>query len=712
VRLTSVGKAFLISSFSLVAAPALADPGDAPPASQAPQAPATQTPAQQASQAPATPPSAVAQQPAAATDQGEEGSELTIFQLDDVLNTQLTVASEKARTLRESPAVITVVTREEILSSGARDLSEVLQMVPGFGLGVDVEGVVGLGFRGIWGHEGKILLMIDGQQVNETFFGTTQFGEHYPVQAIQSVEIIRGPGSVKYGGSAELAVINVITRTSKDFSGVDVNGDYGQMRGGYARRALTLSYAQDLGEVGISAMGFLGQANRSNSTYTDIYGNTVDLNGNNTMRPGMLNLGAKYRDLHLRFIYDNYRTTEVDGFILTSPKTHKDFISYIAEADYDLKIGKLIITPLLSFHRQLPWRQSDPNLPAYFDQTADRYLARVTAGYDILPNLNGVLGFEGYIDSAWINDTSRAALQRSLQGGTTATSYLNLAGFAEAQYDTFLGNFLAGVRYEQNSLLSNDDTGIRSSVVPRVSYTNVMGPLHFKLLYSNAFKSPLIANLAANESLKPERTTDYEGEVGYRVNQNLFVRANLFDVTINNPIVYYFDPAVSFYSYANNGSIHSRGIEAEARSSFGKHYLNLGYSFAYAGHGSATSTYDIPGHPGLSLGFPGHKLTASGSFVLWKELRLSPTLVFVSERYGYSGDGAGGVQLTNYEARLLANLFLSYTGIVKGLDVGLGGYNLIGAPNYPLIQPYNGRHAPLPSNPREVMLRLTYALPF
>jgi outer membrane cobalamin receptor len=92
---------------------------------------------------------------------------------------------------------------------------EVLRNVPGFEFGLDVEGVVGLGIRGNWAHEGKVVLFIDGQEMNESLYSTLQFGNHYPVEHIDRIEIIRGPGSALHGGFAAYAVINIITRTPK-----------------------------------------------------------------------------------------------------------------------------------------------------------------------------------------------------------------------------------------------------------------------------------------------------------------------------------------------------------------------------------------------------------------------------------------------------------------------------------------------------------------
>src|SRR5207253_3581733 len=84
--------------------------------------------------------------------------DISELSLDALLDTPITVASKAAaRDARDTPGVVTAISREEIVSSGARDLLEVLQLIPGFSFHTDVVGVVGAGFRGLWGHEGKVL---------------------------------------------------------------------------------------------------------------------------------------------------------------------------------------------------------------------------------------------------------------------------------------------------------------------------------------------------------------------------------------------------------------------------------------------------------------------------------------------------------------------------------------------------------------------------
>jgi len=173
--------------------------------------------------------------------------------------------------------LIMSIKREEIQNSGALNLIDLLNLVPRIDFGVDVEGVLGIGMRGNWAHEGKVLVLLDGQEMNEILFGTTQFGNHFSVDQIKKIEIIRGPGSAIYGGYAEYGVINIITRTGEDINGASLSGTYGQKEGAYGRRNVNLSLGKKIGALNTSISAFMSQGHRSDQVFTDLYGGTYDM---------------------------------------------------------------------------------------------------------------------------------------------------------------------------------------------------------------------------------------------------------------------------------------------------------------------------------------------------------------------------------------------------------------------------------------------------
>jgi outer membrane receptor for ferrienterochelin and colicins len=143
--------------------------------------------------------------------------------LDDLLSldieglTMVTIASKKEEKLSDAPGIITVITRKDIETYGARDITDVLRRVPGlFVAGArDIRG----GTNSIRGQQSSsfdkhLLILLNGRPMREAYtsgLNNTIF-TGFPMDAIQRLEIIRGPGSVLYGSGAFEGVLNIVTR--------------------------------------------------------------------------------------------------------------------------------------------------------------------------------------------------------------------------------------------------------------------------------------------------------------------------------------------------------------------------------------------------------------------------------------------------------------------------------------------------------------------
>lgn len=145
-----------------------------------------------------------------------EHESLHSMSLEELMNVVVTVTNKSPSIARESSSIISVITRDEIQASGARDLIDVLRLIPGFDFGLDGWVPSGPSMRGIWGAEGRILMLWDGVEMNENSAGSLHIGNRYPVDQIKRVEIIRGPGSIMYGGYAEIAVISITSLQAED----------------------------------------------------------------------------------------------------------------------------------------------------------------------------------------------------------------------------------------------------------------------------------------------------------------------------------------------------------------------------------------------------------------------------------------------------------------------------------------------------------------
>jgi outer membrane cobalamin receptor len=634
----------------------------------------------------------------------------------------LQVASKKPLSKKEIPGTVTLIKREEILNAGARDMIDVLRLVPGFEFGVDVLGMTGMATRGIWGHEGKILCMIDGMQMNETLFATTVLGNRIPLDLIERIEIIRGPGSSFYGGFAELAVINIITRAAGDMNGLQASAYAGQMAGGYARQNLTLSFGKKFGDVGITASAFLGRANRSDQPFTALDSTSFPMLGNNTMQPLNINLGLTYGGLKTRVLVERYasQNRSVNGVIVNGNSINTDFATFLADATYDIKLAeKLTLTPRLSYTQHTPWqvtdvRTFDSNSTAFgsfYDKTASRLLGSLTLSGDITSNLFLTVGAEGFVDNARASDKYKDGwfnIVRNAQGEITSASqsvsYWNVGGYVQALWTNDIVNVNAGLRFDKYSAVD------RAAFVPWLGLTKVVGDFNFKLLFGQNFRAPCIENIRANPRILPETTTALELQIGYQIRYNMFLSANIFDVSIASPIVFgSIDNQDNYFNFPRTGS---RGVEVEYLVKEFWGYVNLNYSF-YTANRNEVENYQTPNTAQL-LGLAQHKATLNASIRAFDDnFTINPSFTYLSPRMGFVGtDASGSALYKEYAAVALVNLFLQYKNLLtKGLDVGLGVYDALGA-NYQFIQPYNSGHAPLPGPSREFVLRVNYLLSF
>jgi outer membrane receptor for ferrienterochelin and colicins len=149
----------------------------------------------------------------------EEGS-LDDLDLVKLLNVEVSTATKTAESLEDAPAIMTVVTRQEIARWGYQSVAEVLNRVVGFYL-IDDHILPDVGVRGMSGglraEGGMIKVMIDGRSVAyRTTSGNWLGVELIPLGSVKQIEIIRGPASALYGADAFLGVVNIITLDPED----------------------------------------------------------------------------------------------------------------------------------------------------------------------------------------------------------------------------------------------------------------------------------------------------------------------------------------------------------------------------------------------------------------------------------------------------------------------------------------------------------------
>ena len=158
----------------------------------------------------------------------------------------VSIATGITQPLRQSPAIASVVTAEDIAAIGATELNEVLETIPGLHVGVS-----GVGYKPIFSVRGihtqtnpQLLVLINGLPIKNVFDGSlgSSWGR-MPVTGIARVEVIRGPGSALYGADAFSGVINIITKTTADVQGLEI----GARAGSFDRYDQYMQWGGDVG---------------------------------------------------------------------------------------------------------------------------------------------------------------------------------------------------------------------------------------------------------------------------------------------------------------------------------------------------------------------------------------------------------------------------------------------------------------------------------
>lgn len=158
-----------------------------------------------------------------ATNQNQSLFDVSLEQLMEI---EVVTANRQAQKFSSSVGTTYVVTSDELRQFGARTIYDALSHLPGFNVSVTNEGINAVTFRGIKSINGeKVLFMVDGHPLNDARSGgaNIQFLDHLPVENIERIEMVQGPGSSLYGANAFLGMINVITRQGKDIEGVVAN---------------------------------------------------------------------------------------------------------------------------------------------------------------------------------------------------------------------------------------------------------------------------------------------------------------------------------------------------------------------------------------------------------------------------------------------------------------------------------------------------------
>ncbi len=614
------------------------------------------------------------------------------------------------------PYVAQVITHDEILSCGAADLMELLRYVSGIDFGTDVIGQSGIIANGIWGHEGKVLLMIDGIPQNEFMYGSIVWGYHFPVDNIEKIEIIRGSGSVLYGSFAEIMIINIITKTGRDLQGLQLNSSIGLNQ---QKPLFYQNYSINLGKswkntLNISAFARISRGYRSTFNYTDIYGNSFNLL-ENQLNNTQANIKIKYKNLSFVAFYDDYKTTSRDYFItITSRAYPKNFTTYASILDYYKSIGnraKIKINLLLKHDK--PW--VSPLLGSTIDTLYYSLIQSITTinpkavlTFYLSPKIRLSLGSDIIYNRAFDNSPD----PNLFWNGQTTVDNITYAQFSELYLSDNNTTISAGERLEYNPIYGY-------TLLPRLGISKKYSDnIVFKFTYDKSFRPPTVANISYNMPLylngkypmiRPEITHYFNSQITFFY-KYFSLSVTSYFINSKNAITYFLDKFGN-EGYANVAHLSTVGYSFFLQYLRPRIYIKSMIDFQRATEFDTLRLYYTTPYDKTYLGISPWKYSLCFRTKITNHLTFKTNfLVFGPKKAYYQIDTA----TDKLEYKKLPSVFILTPGLsidLKRLKINLNIYNLLNQKDY-LVQPYKGQHAPLVNRGRVFYFSLKYKFNF
>jgi iron complex outermembrane receptor protein len=543
--------------------------------------------------------------------------------------TPVTIATGTPTPVFQSASVTSIVTAEQIKSMGATELHEVLETVPGVHASLQSSTYdYSYSMRGIRNAtNSELLIMINGTRVNTAFRGTLMSQTELPLEAIERVEVIRGPGSALYGADAFVGVINIITKKAKDINGSKMgvragNGNtestWGQHSATWAGWdiAASLQYQHTTGDpnriINTDAQTIKDQAFGTHASLApDVYaGRYETLNAH-------LNLQRKYWDMNFwSFTSMNSGlrvgvNSALDNSGVSNGQQYLGDVRFSSE-DWlkDLELTAHLSYLHTNFAAQFQNYPNNTQLPisanGNISNSLNPALPRTlfpNGVNDSLGRMENIPALElGSIYKGWsnhivrlssgfryeqvspseaknfgagvVNGASPPAVIGGVLTDVTGTPYAYLANFHRtifsgvAQDEWQLAKdwqLTTGLRFDHYSDFGN-------TVNPRVALVwDVNKQVTTKLLYGRAFRAPSFSEqgnqnnpvLIGNRNLQPETINTIEWAVDYRPISSLRTALNVYGYEIKNLIAAIPDVGGSTATFQNSGNQQGYGTELE-----------------------------------------------------------------------------------------------------------------------------------------------------
>lgn len=512
----------------------------------------------------------------------------------ELLSTPVEVAARGLKQkLPDAPAIVSVITGEEIREMGYRSVAEALESVPGFYVINDFL-APNLGVRGVSGglraYSRIVKVLIDGQPVSFRSDTTNFLGpELIPMGAVERIEVVRGPASSLYGANAFLGVISIVTRRKdgrSESGGVQVGASF---PGGNAMGELLYSLEEARWRMMVAASG--EDTDRSGYRLpasspillTNPELASVESRGD-ISRPRSLLLNAQFQasetlalDLLGHFSRLDSRAEFLD-FGTLSPENRVAVDNGFLRLKARAELGER-----LSLSGSVAYADGGPSAQERLNSGSSTSYPRRDVGYTGVDAVLEIQYLARERDSLVVGlDHSSESQQlmtvytvNSATGFQTAAdeiqghkTFANLGAYAQYVFYPLQGvGFTGNLRSDRHNIYGRNTTYRLGLVLtPRQG-------LYGKFLYGTSFKAPAAIQLYAqplfggdvlgNPELRPESARTLEAEVGWGLGDRFALSLNAFKNKVKDKVELL--PAGLNEVPMNSGLQDSGGVEAQAQ---------------------------------------------------------------------------------------------------------------------------------------------------
>jgi len=165
----------------------------------------------------------------------QNAADLTNQSIEDLTNVEVSTVSKSDQKMSRTGSAVFVISPEDIRRSGATNIPDLLRMAPGVDVAQIDANTWAVSVRGFDAEfSNDLLVLLDGREVSNTLSAGVFWDVlDLPLEDIERIEVIRGPGGSVWGAKAVNGVVNIITKKAGDTHGGLVTAGGGNLEQGF-----------------------------------------------------------------------------------------------------------------------------------------------------------------------------------------------------------------------------------------------------------------------------------------------------------------------------------------------------------------------------------------------------------------------------------------------------------------------------------------------